>query len=357
MKKEARLLLGKSISSLTLSIEHFNRPWDCGRTDAVLIFLDHAFEMLLKAAILHRGGKIRRAKAKQTLGFDDCVRKAVTDGNLQFLSSEQALLLQAINSLRDAAQHYLVQVSEQHLYIHAQAGLTLFRDLLRDVFAMSLASQLPQRVLPLSTTAPTDLLTLFEEETREIQRLLAPGRRRRVEALARIRGLAIVEGAMKGEKLQPSDDELAQTAQEIKDGVSWNLIFPGVASINITAAGYGPGMDLRMTKNDGIAVHLVPEGTPGATTVAVKRVDELGFYNLGRDDLANKVGLSGPMTTAMIRYLDLQHDAECSKEFAIGKSKFRRYSQKAITRILDALGTCALEDVWRDHGSTRRQSA
>ena len=83
MKKEARILLEKAINSLTLSIEHFNRPWDCGRTDTVLILLDHTFEMLLKAAILHRGGKIRKPKASQTLGFDECVRKAVAERETQ----------------------------------------------------------------------------------------------------------------------------------------------------------------------------------------------------------------------------------------------------------------------------------
>jgi hypothetical protein len=54
LKKETRLLKAKALSSLLLGVEHFNRPWDVGRTDAVLIFLDHSFEMLLKAAILQR---------------------------------------------------------------------------------------------------------------------------------------------------------------------------------------------------------------------------------------------------------------------------------------------------------------
>ena len=83
-----------------------------GRNEAVLILLDHSFEMLLKSAIRHRLGKIRKAREKQTLGFDACVRKALTDGNLQFLNDEQALTLQTINGLRDAAQHYLVDMSE-----------------------------------------------------------------------------------------------------------------------------------------------------------------------------------------------------------------------------------------------------
>jgi hypothetical protein len=54
MKKEVKLLRAIAIESLILSIELFNRPSDARRSHSVLIFLDHAFEMLFKAAILHR---------------------------------------------------------------------------------------------------------------------------------------------------------------------------------------------------------------------------------------------------------------------------------------------------------------
>jgi hypothetical protein len=128
MKRESRLRYAKAVDSLVLSIEHCNRPGERGRVDAVLILLDHAFEMLLKAAILHRGGAIRKPREKQTIGFDECLRKALSDGGVQFLKREQVFQLQAINTLRDPAQHHLVDFSEQHLYIHAQAGPTLFRD-------------------------------------------------------------------------------------------------------------------------------------------------------------------------------------------------------------------------------------
>jgi len=166
VKKEARLLKAKAISSLTLSVDHFNRPWDVGRVDAVLMLLDHAFEMLLKAAILHRSGKIRGTGAKNTISFDACIRKALSDTRIGFLSREQALTLQAINGLRDAAQHHLVDISEGHLYLHAQTGITLFRDLLRAVFSEELSNLLSDRVLPISTIAPLEPVVLFEEEGR-----------------------------------------------------------------------------------------------------------------------------------------------------------------------------------------------
>ena len=357
MRKEAKLLLDKSVDSLILSIEMFNRPSDRGRIHAVLILLDHAFEMLLKAAILHRGGKIRERRAKQTIGFDAAVRKAVSDASIQFLKNEQALTVQIINSLRDAAQHHLLDISEQHLYLHCQSGLTLFRDVFNSVFNQDLHTFLPARVLPLSTSPPTDVDALFDNEITEVRKLLKPGGHRRIEAQAKLRALAIMEGSILGEKVQPGVSDLNRIAKQVKQGQSWDKIFPGVASINFSAKGYGPSLDLRITKKEGIPVQLVPEGTPGATVVAVKRVDELGFYSLGRGELAAQVGLSEPQTTAMIRYLKLSDNPDCFKGITIGKSKFNRYSQRAITAIKDALKTVSIDEVWKTYGIRGKRRA
>jgi hypothetical protein len=350
MRKEVKLLYHKAIDSLILSVEMFNRPNDKGRVPGVLIFLDHAMEMFLKAGILHKGGKIRDRRAKQTIGFDACVRRALSDAESKFLTNEQALTLQSINGLRDAAQHYLLDMSEEHLYMQAQAGLTLIRDLTKTVFGIDIRTHLPERVLPLSTTPPKDLSSLFENEIGEIRNLLKPGSRRKIEAMLKLRALSIVEGSVQGEKVQPGTTVLNRLARQIRAGTKWTGIFPGIASLNLTAKGYGPAIDLRITKKKGTPITLVPEGTPGATTVAVRRVDELGFYNMGRAQLAEQVGLTGPKTTAMVRCLKLQNDPECFRVFQIGKSKFMRYSQKAISKIKEALKTVSIDKVWSKYG-------
>ena len=82
----------------------------------------------------------------------------------------------------------------------------------------------------------------------------------------------------------------------------------------------------------------------------MKRVDDLGFYNLGRDQSAAKVRLSGPKTTAAIRFLNLKKDESCYRQITIGKSKFDRYSPKAIDKINDALKQTSIEAIWKSHG-------
>jgi hypothetical protein len=350
MKRESKLLQNKALDSLILAVEHFNRPWDRGRITGTLIMLDHAFEMLLKAAILHKGGRIRDKRAKQTIGFSDCVRKCLTDAKVKCLTNEQTLTLQALNSLRDAAQHHLLDLSEQQLYLQAQGGVTLFRDLYKSVFGQDLAKVLPARVLPVSTSPPTDIASLFDGEVAEIRKLLQPKTRRLIEAKVKLRGLAILDGAVEGKQLQPSEGDLNKLARQVKSGMSWDKLFPGVASINLTTTGSGPSLTLRISKKEGVPIQLVKEGTPGATVVAVKRVDELGFYSLGRAQLAKHLGLSGPRTTALMRQQKIENDKDCFKEIVIGKVKFKRYSEEALKKLRDAKDKVNMDEVWKKFG-------
>jgi hypothetical protein len=349
MKKEAKHLYQKAVDSLILSIELFNRPYECGRTHGVLIFLDHSFEMLLKAAIIHKGGKIREKRAKETIGFSSCIRKCFSDAKVKFLTEEEVLTLQTINGFRDAAQHYTLELSEQLFYFQAQAGLTLFRDITSRVFNIDLKTELPVRVLPLSTTPPIEMEALFSQEIDEVRKLIQPKSRKRLEALEKLRALAIMENSIQGIETQPSDAELKLIAGKLKKGSNWNQIFPGTSTLSLTSNGYGPSLDLRITKTEeGIPFTPVPEGTPGAAIVAIKRVNELDYYNLGRDQLAKKLGLTGPKTTVAIKHFNIKNDPECFKHLKVGNVPFDRYSQKAITKIKEGLKMKSIEEIWNE---------
>lgn len=349
MKKEVKHLFNKAVDSLVLSIELFNRPNETARVHGVLIMMDHSFEMLLKACILQKGGRIKEKRATNTIGFASCVRKSFSVDNIRFLSEDEVLTLQSLNGLRDAAQHYTLEVSEQHLYFQAQSGLTLFRDIVQRVFQIDLKEGLPVRVLPLSTTPPTDIQAFFTNEIQEIKKLLGPNKRKNIEAIEKLRALAIMENAVQGNDTQPSDGELKRTIKTLEQGGNFGQLFPGVATLNFTANGYGPSLDLRITRKEGVPIQVVPEGTPGAHVVALKRVNELDYYNLGRDQIAKKVGLTGPKTSAVIHHLNLKADAECFKKITIGKVHYDRYSQKAIARIKEAVKETPINEIWDNY--------
>lgn len=351
MQKEAKLLKAKAVASLLLAIDHFNGVTDLGRLEAVLIFLDHSFEMLLKAAILKKGGKIRERREKNTIGFDRCVRKALSEP--VFLTEDQALVLQALNGLRDAAQHHLLELSENELYFHAQASVTLFRDIFRDVFEEELASVLPARVLPVSTVVLTEPLEMFAAEADAVRGLLAPGKRKRAEAAARLRGIAIVDGAIQGTFVQPGDAELLRLGQRLVKGESFADVFPGIGSINFTTESEGPKMSLRISKKEGVPVTIVPEGTAGSGVVALKRVDELGFYNLSLSELSKKVGLTTSKTTAAVANLKLKGNLDYFREFVIGRTHHARYSQDAIQKIQALVDEKGADAIWREYRALR----
>jgi hypothetical protein len=311
--------------------------------------------MLLKAAILHRCGRIREKRAKETIGFDACVRRSLSDGKIRYLTEEQALVLQTINGLRDAAQHHLLDISEGHLYVHLQSGVTLFRDILKQVFGQDLATHLPSRVRPVSTSPPTDLATLFDSEVSEIKKLLRPGRRRRLEAVARLRPLAILDATIRGEKGQPSDSDLRRLGNDLLAGKKWGDVFQGVAAVEMRVGGTGPSLSLRLSKKEGTPIQLVAEGTPGASVVAVKRVNELDFYNLGAKQLAEKVGLTMPKVVAVVDHLGLRGQPACYKEFKFGKTLHKRYSPEATKAIRKALTKESAEDIWAIRELDRRK--
>ena len=319
--------------------------------------MDHAFEMLLKAAIVHRGGRIRERRATQTIGFDACVNRGLSDGERRFLSEEQALTLQMINALRDAAHHYLLEISEQQLYLHTQAGVTLFADLLESVFEESLPDHLPDRVLPVTANPPQELALLIGSEIEQISALLEPGRRRRVEARSRARGLAIMEGSTNGERLQPSDRELDRILDQIAAGRRWTEIFPGIAALRLDLDGGGIPFSLRIVKgNDATPIRAVSAmDEPDAAVVAMKRVNELDFYSLGLQDLANKTGVGRNKLLTVIQELDLQSDLEYFKVIRVGRAVFKRYSPKALDRLKKELPELDIDEIW-DRRRPRRNN-
>lgn len=347
MKKEVKHLYRKSVDSLILSIELFNRPDDCARVHGVLIFMDHAFEMLLKAAIIHKGGRIKEKRERETLGFSSCVRKAFSDGAIKFLNEEEVLTLQSLNGLRDVAQHYTLEMSEQHLYFQAQAGLTLFRDITKRVFDIDLKTKLPVRVLPLSTTPPIDIHAFFSSEIGEIKKLIQPKSRKELEALEKLRALAIMENSIQGNESQPSDAELKALTKKLKQGSTLEQIFPSVSTLTFTQNGYGPSLDLRITKTEGVPVTVVPVGTPGAAVVAIKRVNELEFYTLNLTALSEKTKVSTAKLLAVVKELKLQENQDAFKEIKIGTQIYKRYSPLALDILKKELPKLDIESIWQ----------
>lgn len=72
--RDARTLRGKATSSLRIAMTNFNSYDDDGRVTSVLLHLQHASEMLLKAALVQGRVKVFDKETGQSLGFEKCLR-------------------------------------------------------------------------------------------------------------------------------------------------------------------------------------------------------------------------------------------------------------------------------------------
>ena len=281
-----------------------------------------------------------------TLGFDPCLRKCLSDAKLKCLSEDDAVALQALNTLRDAAQHYMVELADDHLYVHAQSAVTLFGRLTNEVFGRPLLDQIPRRILPVCAKVPSTIESMFDIEFADIKRLVTPGSRRRLDAKARLRSMAILQASLDGKRSQPSDGELDRIVKRINKGEDWREIFPGVATLTIQPDGIGPGLSIRITRNKGEAVRLVSEGEADAAVVAVKRVNETDFYSLGARNLAKKLRKNETRLLWFIRREKVQENPEFFKVITIGKSPFKRYSKLCYEFLRKRLDDIDLDALW-----------
>lgn len=293
--EEIDLLKESAIDSLKLAIELFNRPHPLGRKRGIPLLMGHSFEMLLKASILENDGSIHtEGDNNQTIGLKKainiCEHGDGDNSEVRILSEDDAITLRKIKNDRDSAAHYLIDSGEQQLYVFAQAAVHLFDDLLERVFDEKLSDYLPNRVLPLSTEPPESMAVLIDQEYNQIRELLDEGKRE--TAKARLRPIESLERALSEDEEGPiTDTELEDQVDEVMDQRDWTQIFRGVATLDLTTEGATESIELRISKSEGVPVNLVSDddvGEEDEAAVAVKRVNERDFYNLGIEKMAEK---------------------------------------------------------------------
>ena len=145
---------------------------------------------------------------------------------------------------------------------------------------------------------------------------------------------------------QVTDSELDSVIRKINYGDDWRTIFKGVAALTINPEADGPGLLLRITRNQGEAVTLVPEGTPGATVVAVRKLNELDYYNLGLRDLSRRLHINETKLLWLIQREKLQESPEFYKLIKVGRSQYKRYSGKCLAALSNLLAQIDLEGLW-----------
>lgn len=350
-------LLTQAVDSLTNGVDHFNRSSNQGRPASVLIFLEHACEMLLKAGLLQRGCDIRDAISGYTLSFENCLNRGTDDGEVKFMSDDERRTMRVLNGLRDHAQHFLVDVSEQVLYTVAQSTLTLFGKLVARLFGVALAERLPRRVLPLSTDPPQTIHIIMDDEFTQLKQLLSSGEADCGRAEAKLRSLMAMDRALEGQPVHVPTAELDAARQSVQDSAAWDEVFKGIACLRMTTDGSGIGVALTIHKHDGIPVRVARDGEDAAATITVRKINNTEFYCFGAKELGKRLRLDMHKTLALVWKFGLQQDNDYFSEITIGKSKHRMYSQNALARLRAELPNLDLESVCREYSARPKKRA
>ena len=354
MRATAKTLHGKALSSTRTAMTAFNSPHDDGRPTVVLLHLQHAFEMLLKAALVQGGARVLDKKSGRSIGFEAAINQSSQLAGFK-LTQDEAGTLRAIDALRDDEQHWFNDVSEGLLYLHARAAVTLFDELLFRAFRQRLADHLPNRVMPVSTEAPQDILALVDSEYANIAELLKPGRRARGEARAKIRTLLALEAHV-DQDTKVSDSDVNRVEKGIKAGKTRQQVFPKLNPLSAEISGEGLTVKVKIVKQaDALPVRLVRDGDGDVVdAAAVREVDLQKKFHWSPFDLADKLKISRPRATALREHLGIDKDPDCLHVFEFGSQKHPRYSDNALTRMREATANRDMDAIWKSHGPGRR---
>ncbi|HOV80946.1 MAG TPA: hypothetical protein PK728_12735 [Bacillota bacterium] len=347
-KREVAELKKRAINSLVLGIELFNRPYNRGRSESVLILLHHAFEMLLKSIIKDKIGTIHAKGEKYSFGFDKCLE--VLHNEIKIISSDERSTLSILNAYRDISMHYYQDVSEDLLYLQAQAAVTLFDDLLNRVFNERLADCIPERVLPVSTRPPKDLKVLVDSELSQVDALLQAGSRKGIQAAARLRPILALATSTRDKAERVTEDELRKAIKKRRRGDDWSVILPEVAQLKLETQGDGIPIYLRIKKDANIPVRIAKNGEPVIGTVIKQEYDWFDKYSLNVSDLARKLNLTIPKTRAYLFELNVWSDPEMYGEKRIKSQQYKHYTKKTLDALREVVKRIPVEDIWNKHG-------
>lgn len=342
--REARTLKSKAICSMRAGMTAFNSFDDDGRVTAILLHLQHACEMLMKAVLVQNKAKVFDKTTGRSLSFEKCLHLCSSHYGL---TGDEAGVMRAIDSLRDAAQHWYVFVAEDILYLNTRALITAFDAYLKRALEDDLTAHIPPRVLPNIHDPPGDFEFLVDREFVLISDLLQPGRRARDEARARIRSMLAME-ALTVEEVEISERDIDRIEKAIKAGNEFAAVFPRLATVGTSTEGDGINLTVHFSKKQGAPIRYICGDDP-TEAAAVRELDLQKKFHSRASELAVKVGLTIPKANMLRAHLGIDEDATCRNVFEFGAQKIPCFSDNAIRKMKEWLADDgnSIDELWK----------
>ncbi|PCC54925.1 DUF3644 domain-containing protein [Brevibacterium aurantiacum] len=343
-----RVLRKKALTSLRVGVSTFNGLDDDGRTTVVLLSLQHAFEMLLKAILESRkDATVFDKQTQRSITLEKAINRCRQLDEVK-LSESEAGVIRHLDTMRDAEQHWHLIVDEGMLFHSARSTVTLFDDLLQRAFDDSLSNHIPLRILPISAEPPLALDILVDREFERVADLLKPGRKATAEAQARVRTLLAAEAVADPDAAEVRETDVRRVVRGVRDGKNREQIFPKLTGYTSEITGSGITVEVRLAKEGALPVTYT--NNPDADTASIRIVDlEKKFY-MGPYDLAKRAGISRNYSLALRRHLGIDNDDDnFSHLFRLGNTNRLRYSDNALQAMKKTLDKIDMERVWQSH--------
>ncbi|MBI5126748.1 MAG: hypothetical protein HZA80_03230 [Candidatus Taylorbacteria bacterium] len=146
-------LLSKSIESITLAIELYNKPLIKYRTESVVILIVNSWENALKALIINKKwAKIYNRKKDESKPFDECLECVKSNlGNRYSDDWYQSTKLLYKERCKIVHYHKGLDLVD---YMLIQSNIILFKDFIQKYFSKSLIKDKSWYILPVATEIP-----------------------------------------------------------------------------------------------------------------------------------------------------------------------------------------------------------
>jgi len=273
---------------------------------------------------------------------------------LDLNTGDHRKFLSILDNLRDSATHYYQEVSEPMLYIFAQASVSLFNELVRKATGKGLLDFLPGRVLPISSIPPHQLARVLDDEFNRLRELLRQPDMNKRQAIAMLRPLMAFKIGGEDTHRRMTTGELEVAVENLSAAENWRVVFPEIAKIELASDGDGIAVGFKVVKEtpEAMPVRVLRPGDPEPPggVIIQKEINLFDKFNLGLNQLAEKLGITGPRTLALVREFKLHDDEDSFRAVTIGSQCYKRYSKKALDFLREKLG--AVEEVWQKHRSS-----
>jgi len=146
-------LLSKSIESITLAIELYNKPLIKYRTESVIVLIINSWENVLKALIQKNSwAKIYNRKKDESKPFDECIECVKTQLGKKYNDDwyESTILLY---KERCKIIHFYKELNVID-YMIIQSNIILFKDFVQSFFGKSIIKDKNWYILPIGTELP-----------------------------------------------------------------------------------------------------------------------------------------------------------------------------------------------------------